>query len=132
MGITCNCENKKIRKVNENKNSNNYYKFKSEIIKRPEIGEDEFIIKINAQYYGDHSSEAQILYFVFNYPVNFISCKNGNLDSSNNTTRIKVKLIYHNNPNDQIVIDDFKVKCPYNDLEIVECSLKDNPENKNE
>ena len=126
MGVICNCEKKnKIRKVNPNENKD-CYTCKSEIIKRPEIGKDEFTIKINAQHNGDHSCEEQIISLVFNYPVNFIGCYNGNLISSNNTTRIKIKLTYHNSPNDNISINDFKVKCPYNDLEIVECSIKDN------
>ena len=104
----------------------NCYTCKAEIIQKPEIGNDDFTIKITAKHNGDHSCDEQILFIIFNYPVDFISCTNGNLNSNNNTTRIKIKLTFHNNPNDNIEIEDFKLKCSYNDLEIVSCSMTDN------
>ena len=110
-------------------NDESCYTCKAEIIKRPEIGNDDFTIQINAEHKGDHSCDVQILFIVFNYPVTFISCSNGNLISSNDTTRIRVKLTYHNEPNDKIEIGDFNVKSPNNDLEIVECSITDNHSN---
>ena len=68
------------------------YKCKAEIIQRPDIGYEDFIIKINAEHKGNHSCDEQILFIIFNYPVNFVNCTNGNLISSNDSTRIKVKL----------------------------------------
>ena len=101
------------------------YKCKAEIIQRPDIGYEDFIIKINAEHKGNHSCDEQILFIIFNYPVNFVGCTNGNLISSNDSTRIKVKLTYHNIKNDKIEIKDFIVKCSQNDLEIVSCSITD-------
>ena len=132
MGITCtNCirknNNRKVQQQNKNMNDEeNCYKCETEIIQRPEIGRDDYIIKINAQHKAEHSCDEQILLITFNYPVNFINCSNGKLISSNNTTRIRVKLTYHNNPNDKIEIGDFNVKCSHLDLEIVNCTFKDN------
>ena len=61
----------------------------------------------------------------FNYPVNFISCSNGSLNSSNNNSRIQVKLRYHNNPVDNIGMGDFIVKSSHNDLQILNCYIND-------
>ena len=105
---------------------NTCYTIKAEIIKKPDIEEDYFRIKITAIHNGDHSCDEQTLKLFFNYPVNFISCSNGSINSFNNTTRLNIKLKYHNNQNDKIEIDDFIVKCAYNDLEIVECYISDN------
>ena len=103
----------------------NCYTYKAEIIQKPEIGKDDFRIKINAQHNGDHPCEKQLLLLTFNFPVNFISCTYGKLISANNTTRIRVILTYHNNPKDKIEIDYF-LKCSHQDLEIVNCSINDN------
>ena len=112
----------KIIEINE---EDNCYKCKAEIIQRPEIGNDDYTIKIKAEHKGNHSCDEQILLMIFNYPVNFIKCSNGNLISSNNTSRIRVKLSFHNNQNDRIEIGDFSIKCAQNDLEIVNCFIKD-------
>ena len=132
MGVICNnCmrNNSQQRAINhKNKEINtddSCYKCKASFIQKPEIGRDDFVIKINAQHHGNHACDEQILFIIFNYPVTFIKCSNGNLISSNNTTRIKVKLTYHNNPNDNIEISDFIIKCAQNDLEIVSCSIND-------
>ena len=134
MGVICdncmrnNSNNRTVQKQQNkiNLNLDGCYTCKAEIIQKPEIGRDDFTIKISAQHHGDHSCDEQILFIVFNYPTNFISCSNGNLISNNNTTRLRIKLAYHNNPNDHIEIGDFKIKCAYNDLEVVSCSMTDN------
>ena len=102
------------------------YTCNAHINQRPEVGRDDYRIQINAQHHGDHTCDEQILTMIFNHPATFISCSNGNLNSNNNTTRIRIKLTYHNNPNDNIEIADFKIKCAYNDLEVVSCSITDN------
>ena len=114
-----------LQKNKEINYDDNCYKSKAEIIQRPDIGYEDFVIKINAEHKGNHSCDEQTLFIIFNYPVNFVSCTNGNLISSNDSTRIKVKLTYHNNTNDKIEIKDFIVKCSQNDLEIVSCSITD-------
>ena len=101
------------------------YTCNAKINQRPETGRDDFRIQINAQHHGDHTCDEQTLTMVFNYPATFISCSNGRLDGSNNTTRIKVKLRYHNNQNDNIGMGDFIVKSAHNDLEIVNCFIND-------
>ena len=106
-------------------NGSSCYSCSAKINQRPETGRDDFRIQINAQHHGDHSCDEQILTMVFNYPVNFISCSNGSINSSNNSTRIQVKLRYHNNPNDNIVMGDFIVKSSHNDLQIVNCFIND-------
>ena len=133
MGVICDScirnNNNRIVQKQQNKiniDVDSCYTCKAEIIQKPEIGKDDFTIKISAKHHGDHSCEEQILFIVFNYPVNFISCSNGNLNSNNNTTRIRIKLTYHNNPNDNIEIADFNIKCAHHDLEIVSCSITDN------
>ena len=127
MGGICG-DNKTVRKkIIEINTQDSCYKSKAEIIQRPEIGKDDFVIKISAEHKGDHSCDEQILLLIFNYPVNFIKCSGGgNLISSNNTSRIRVKLNFHNNPNDKIEIDDFSIKCSQQDLEIVSCTINDN------
>ena len=103
----------------------NCYTCNAEIIQKPEIGKDDYTIKINAKHHGDHPCEKQALSMTFNYPVIFIGCSYGKIISANNTTRIKVILTYHNNPNDSIEIDYF-IKCAHHDLEIVSCTINDN------
>ena len=106
-------------------NASNCYTCNSQINQRPETGRDDFRIQLNCQHHGDHSCDEQLLTMVFNYPVNFISCSNGSLISSNNSTRIQVKLRYHNNPNDHIGMGDFIVKSTHHDLQIVNCYIND-------
>ena len=127
MGICYKDNNNRIiqQKNKEIDFDDNCYKCKAEIIQRPDIGYEDFVIKIDAEHKGNHSCDEQILFIIFNYPVNFVNCTNGNLISSNDSTRIKVKLTYHNNPEDKLVIEDFIVKCSQNDLEIVNCNITD-------
>ena len=106
-------------------NGSSCYTCSAKINQKPETGRDDFRIQINAQHHGDHSCDEQLLTMIFNYPVNFISCSNGSLNSPNNNSRIQVKLRYHNNPNDNIGMGDFIVKSSHNDLIIVNCYIND-------
>ena len=106
-------------------NGSSCYTCNAKINQRPETGRDDFRIQINAQHNGNHSCDEQLLTVVFNYPVNFISCSNGSLNSSNNNSRIQVKLRYHNNPVDNIGMGDFIVKSSHNDLQILKCYIND-------
>ena len=106
-------------------NASSCYTCNSQINQRPEKGRDDFRIQLNCQHHGDHSCDEQLLTMVFNYPVNFISCSNGSLNSSNNSTRIEIKLRYHNNPNDHIGMGDFIVKSTHHDLQILNCYIND-------
>ena len=101
------------------------YSCSAQINQRPEVGRDDFRIQINAQHHGDHSCDEQTLTIIFNHPATFISCSNGSLNSGNNTTKIQVKLRYHNNANDNIGMGDFIVKSTHSDLKIVKCFIND-------
>ena len=101
------------------------YSCSAVINQRPEQGRNDFRIQINAQHNGDHSCDQQELTMIFNYPVTFKSCSNGSLSSSNNTTRIKVTLRYHNNQKDNIGMGDFIVESAHHDLQIVNCFIND-------
>ena len=101
------------------------YSCNAHINQRPEVGRDDYRIQINAQHHGDHTCNEQILTMIFNHPVTFISCSNGSLNGSNNKSEIKVKLRYHNNPNDNIGMGDFIVKSNHKDLQIVRCFIND-------
>ena len=135
MGVICyNCKknNNNIRVIQQPEekiirygNEKKCYTSEARIIKRPNIGEDDYIIKITGKYNGDHLCNEQLLLLVFNYPVTFISCNNGTIDCSNNTTRLNVKLKFHNNKNDTIEIENFLVKCAHNDLEIINCIISE-------
>ena len=152
MGVVCNeckaCLEESTRRNNNNRSQNqnrrqiggNYYTgdegktagsgsscytVQAKINQRPETGRDDFRIQINAQHHGDHSCDQQVLTMVFNYPVTFISCSNGSINAANNTASIQVLLRYHNNPNDNIGMGDFIVKCNKRDLEILNCYIND-------
>ena len=121
-----------IHKFDKIDNTNNVggtgsscYTCEAKINQRPETGRDDFRIQINARHNGDHSCDEQILTIVFNHPATFISCSNGSLNGGNNTTKIEVKLRYHNNQNDNIGMGDFIVKSTHNDLEILSCYIND-------
>ena len=132
MGIIANKCRKSEKKNTDTKDiqlkidENNCFVCKSEIVEKPDIGKEDARIEIKAEYKGKTECNEQTLFIIFNYPVTFISCTNGELMSPNDTTRIKVKLSYHINPNDTLEINDFIVKCSQNDLEIVECTLNNN------
>ena len=101
------------------------YTCNAHINQRPEVGRDDYRIQVNAQHHGDHSCNEQILTMVFNHPATFINCSNGSLHGPNNKSEIKVKLRYHNNPNDNIGMGDFTVKSNHKDLQIVRCYIND-------
>ena len=101
------------------------YTCNAHINQRPEVGRDDYRIQVNAQHHGDHTCNEQILTMVFNHPATFINCSNGSLHGPNNKSEIKVKLRYHNNPNDNIGMGDFTVKSNHKDLQIVRCFIND-------
>jgi len=101
------------------------YTCNAHINQRPEVGRDDYRIQVNAQHHGDHTCNEQILTMVFNHPATFINCSNGSLYGPNNKSEIKVKLRYHNNPNDNIGMGDFTVKSNHKDLKIIRCYIND-------
>ena len=101
------------------------YTCNAHINQRPEVGRDDYRIQVNAQHHGDHTCNEQILTMVFNHPATFVNCSNGSLHGPNNKSEIKVKLRYHNNPNDNIGMGDFTVKSNHKDLQIVRCFIND-------
>ena len=101
------------------------YTCNAHINQRPEVGRDDYRIQVNAQHHGDHTCNEQILTMVFNHPATFINCSNGSLHGPNNKSEIKVKLRYHNNPNDNIGMGDFTVKSNHKDLQIFRCFIND-------
>lgn len=74
----------------------------------PETGRGDYRIQVNGQHHSDHTKEAQVLTISFNQNVTYASGGAG-LISGNGTTTLKVKLSYHQNPNDTIGFGDLIV-----------------------
>ena len=74
----------------------------------PETGRGDYRIQVNGQHSSDHTKEAQVLTISFNQNVTYVSGGAG-LISGNGTPTLKVKLSYHQNPNDNIGFGDLVV-----------------------
>ena len=107
------------------KNDDSCYSCQAKFLKRPEIGEKEYIIQIDAHHKGDHSCDEQTLDLVFNNPATYVSCTNGKLLSIANTTRMKIQFNFHIEPNDDFIINELIVEYPQPDLQIIECKIND-------
>ena len=66
----------------------------------PENGRGDYRIQVNGKHNADHTKEAQVLTISFNQNVTYVSGGAG-LISGNETTTLKVKLAYHQNPTDK-------------------------------
>ena len=67
----------------------------------PENGRGDYRIQVNGKHNADHTKEAQVLTISFNQNVTYVS--------GNETTTLKVKLAYHQNPTDNIGFGDLVV-----------------------
>lgn len=74
----------------------------------PENGRGDYRIQVNGKHNADHTKEAQVLTISFNQNVTYVSGGAG-LISGNETTTLKVKLAYHQNPTDNIGFGDLVV-----------------------
>ena len=67
----------------------------------PQTGRGDYRIQVNGSHRSDHTRDAQTLTISFNQNVTYVSGGAG-LISGNGTSTLKVKLSYHQNPNDNI------------------------------
>ena len=74
----------------------------------PETGRGDYRIQVNGKHSSDHTREAQVLTISFNQNVTYVSGGAG-LISGNGTSTLKIKLSYHQNPNDNIGFGDLVV-----------------------
>lgn len=74
----------------------------------PETGRGDYRIQVNGKHHADHTREVQVLTISFNQNVTYVSGGAG-LISGNGTTTLKVRLSYHQNPNDNIGFGDLVV-----------------------
>lgn len=74
----------------------------------PQTGRGDYRIQVNGKHSADHTKEAQVLTISFNQSVTYVSGGAG-LFSGNGTTTLKIKLSYHQNPNDNIGFGDLVV-----------------------
>ena len=74
----------------------------------PQTGRGDYRIQVNGKHKADHTKEAQVLTISFNQNVTYVSGGAGLIDG-NGTTTLKIKLSYHQNPNDNIGFGDLVV-----------------------
>ena len=74
----------------------------------PQTGRGDYRIQVNGKHNADHTKESQTLTISFNQNVTYVSGGAG-LISGNGTPTLKVKLGYHQNPNDNIGFGDLVV-----------------------
>ena len=84
------------------------YTATAKIHQTPQIGRGDYRIQVNGKHSADHTKEAQVLTISFNQNVTYVSGGEG-LISGNGTSILKVKLSYHQNPNDNIGFSDLVV-----------------------
>lgn len=84
------------------------YTASANIHQRPETGRGDYRIQVNGKHSSDHTREAQVLTISFNQNVTYVSGGAG-LISGDGTPTLKVKLSYHQNPNDNIGFGDLCV-----------------------
>ena len=74
----------------------------------PQTGRGDYRIQVNGKHNADHTKESQVLTISFNQNVTYVSGGAG-LISGNGTSTLKIKLSYHQNPNDNIGFGDLVV-----------------------
>ena len=99
------------------------YTASANIHQRPETGRGDYRIQVNGQHNADHTKDVQVLTISFNQNVTYVSGGAG-LISGNGTPTLKIKLGYHQNPNDSIGLGDLFVTSDAG-LEIIGVSITD-------
>ena len=89
----------------------------------PQTGRGDYRIQVNGKHKADHTKEAQVLTISFNQNVTYVSGGAGLIDG-NGTTTLKIKLSYHQNPNDNIGFGDLVVTSD-SGLAIISVSITD-------
>ena len=84
------------------------YETTAYIHQTPQTGRGDYRIQVNGKHKADHTREAQVLTISFNQNVTYVSGGAG-LISGNGTPTLKVRLSYHQNPNDNIGFGDLIV-----------------------
>ena len=84
------------------------YTASANIHQRPQTGRGDYRIQVDGKHSSDHTREVQVLTISFNQNVTYVSGGAG-LISGNGTPTLKVKLSYHQNPNDKIGFGDLVV-----------------------
>ena len=74
----------------------------------PQTGRGDYRIQVNGKHSSDHTREVQVLTISFNQNVTYVSGGAGLMDG-NGTSTLKIKLSYHQNPNDNIGFGDLVV-----------------------
>lgn len=84
------------------------YKASADIHQKPDIGRGDYRIQVNGQHNADHTKEAQTLTISFNQPVTY-SSSNGTLAGATTGTTLTINYTYHQNPNDNIGLGDYRL-----------------------
>ena len=84
------------------------YTASANIHQTPQTGRGDYRIQVDGKHSSDHTKEKQVLTISFNQNVTYVSGGAG-LISGNGTPTLKVKLSYHQNPNDNIGFGDLCV-----------------------
>lgn len=95
--------------------SGNCYMFSSEIVQRPELGRNTYVIQINGVHNSNHHSQSRIVKIVFNQSVEYIN-SNADKVNGNGTSILELQFTdgingsYHNNCSDNIGLGQLEVK----------------------
>jgi hypothetical protein len=83
------------------------YTANAQITQTPETGRENYCIQVNGAHHGDHTTNHQTLYLVFNQQVQYVSSQGSPVISSGTT--IAISYGYHNNPTDNVGLGDVYV-----------------------
>lgn len=99
------------------------YTANAEIHQTPQTGRGDYRIQVNGKHNADHTKSTQWLTISFNMPVTY-SSSNGTLESGNETSTLRIRFNYHQNPSDNIGLGDLVVQADPG-LEITSVKITD-------
>ncbi|MDD6789493.1 MAG: hypothetical protein PUE04_05260, partial [Lachnospira sp.] len=85
------------------------YTANAEIHQTPQTGRGDYRIQVNGKHNADHTKSTQWLTISFNMPVTY-SSSNGTLESGNETSTLRIRFNYQQNPSDNIGLGDLVVQ----------------------